>query len=103
MDEHNQLDIYEDYLRTKKEKENGEALWKQVPQRVIDSVIEATIGANTIDGIFKRVDELTNGEHVDLIIVTSIFGYQEIKQLMKSKCDSIVSIEEVLSDMWNDL
>ena len=68
LDEHNQLDIYEEYLRTKKEKENGEALWKQVPQRVIDSVIEATIGANTIDGIFKRVDELTNGEHVDLII-----------------------------------
>lgn len=68
LDEHNQLDIYEEYLRTKKEKENGEALWKQVPQRVIDSVIEATIGANTIDSIFKRVDELTNGEHVDLII-----------------------------------
>ena len=68
LDEHDQLDIYENYLRTKREKDSGSALWNQVPKEVINSVIEATIGEKTIDDIFSKVDELTNGEHVDLII-----------------------------------
>ena len=68
LDDHDKLKVYENYLRQKKEKESGELLWREVPNRVIDSVIEATIGEKTIDEIFCRIDSLTKGNHVDVII-----------------------------------
>lgn len=68
LKEHGQLDIYENYLRNKKEKEDGSELWNQVPENIINSVIHAEIGERTIDDIFDRVDNLTQGEPVDLII-----------------------------------
>ena len=52
------LSIYEDYLRHKKEGTDGRKLWDQVPKSVINTTICATIGENTIDDIFKNVDEL---------------------------------------------
>lgn len=64
----NRLDVYKRYLIEKKEGENGQLLWNQVPESIINSVIHATIGPSTIDGIFKIVDSLRGKKKVDLII-----------------------------------
>lgn len=52
----NKLSIYEQYLRTKKEKTDGAWLWNQVPKEVIDTVIQEAIGTNgkTNCSIFKK-------------------------------------------------
>lgn len=64
----NQLNIYRKYLRKKQEKEDGSKLWSQVPQEVIDTVIQSEIGKKTIQGIFAKVDNLIGDESVDIII-----------------------------------
>lgn len=51
----NKLSIYEQYLRTKKEKTDGAWLWNQVPKEVIDTVIQEAIGKETIDGFLKKL------------------------------------------------
>ncbi len=66
--ENNQLSIYKKYLHEKKEKEDGSKLWTQVPDEVIQSVIHATIGKDTINGIFAKVDKLKGDDDVDVII-----------------------------------
>ena len=62
------IDIYKKYLYEKKEKEDGSKLWNQVPKEITDSVIQATIGEETITGIFEQLDKVINGEKVDIII-----------------------------------
>lgn len=64
----NRLDVYKKYLFEKQEKENGSKLWEQVPKNVIDTVIQATVGKETIDDIFANVDKLIGGQKVDIII-----------------------------------
>ncbi len=64
----NQIEVYTDYLRNKLPKENGSKLWKQVPKEVIDTIIQATIGEETINGIFENVDKLKGKQQVDIII-----------------------------------
>ena len=64
----NQLAIYEKYLREKQEKEDGRKLWEQVPKEITDSVIQATIGEDTIDGIFSNIDTLIGDEKIDVIV-----------------------------------
>ena len=66
--EKNKLDIYKNYLLDRKEGETGQKLWNQVPESVISSIIQATIGPSTIDDIFKRVDSLKGEKDVDIII-----------------------------------
>jgi DNA (cytosine-5)-methyltransferase 1 len=39
----NQLYRYKEYLYNKREKEDGSKLWAQVPQEIIDSVIQEAI------------------------------------------------------------
>lgn len=68
LDDEGRLDIYEEYLRNKKEKTDGSALWSKVPSSVTDKVIQATIGEDTIHGIFNRIDELQGEEPIDIII-----------------------------------
>ena len=68
LDQHNKLNIYENYLLNKKEGEDGSRLWNQVPSCVTDSVIQAAIGDDTIDNIFERVDKLLKGDKLDIII-----------------------------------
>ena len=63
-----QLSVYENYLKNKKEGTDGSALWKQVPLAVTDAAICATIGAETIDNIFEKVDQLKGDNSVDIII-----------------------------------
>jgi DNA (cytosine-5)-methyltransferase 1 len=62
------LDIYERYLREKKEKEDGSKLWNQVPKQVIDSGIQEAIGENTINDLFTKIDGLKGNNSVDIII-----------------------------------
>lgn len=68
LDKHHSLDVYENYLRTKSEKEDGSRLWNQVPKGVTSKVIQAAIGDDTIQDIFKNVDNLLKGRQLDLII-----------------------------------
>lgn len=64
----NQLEVYKKYLCEKQEKEDGSKLWSQVPKEIIDTIIQATIGEDTIDSIFKNVDQLIGKQKVDIII-----------------------------------
>jgi DNA (cytosine-5)-methyltransferase 1 len=64
----NQLQKYKKYLYEKQEKENGSKLWAQVPQEVIDTVIQSEIGDKTVNDIFAKVDKLKGDKQVDIII-----------------------------------
>jgi len=92
----NQLQKYKDYLYEKQEKEDGSKLWQQVPQEVIDTVIQSEIGENTIDGIFEKVDALIGNKQVDIIVggppcqAYSVIGRARMK-------------DKVLSDPRNEL
>lgn len=66
--EHNQLDIYENYLRNKREGTDGAELWRQVPAEVTNRVIQATIGDKTMRPLKQQLDKLTGGRPVDIII-----------------------------------
>lgn len=66
--QNDKLDIYTQYLYTKKEKENGKWLWDRVPKEVIDSVIEKAIGEDTINELFNQVDCLCGNKKIDVII-----------------------------------
>ena len=68
LQNHVQLSIYEDYLKNKKEGTDGSVLWAQVPSEVTDAAICATIGEDTINGIFEKVDSLKGDKTVDIII-----------------------------------
>lgn len=68
LQNHGQLSIYEDYLKNKKEGTDGSILWAQVPSEVTDAAICATIGEDTINGIFEKVDSLKGDKTVDIII-----------------------------------
>ena len=60
--------IYENYLRTKREGEDGRKLWRLVPPSVTGKVIEETIGEDTIERLFSSIDRLTGGRSLDVII-----------------------------------
>ena len=62
------LSVYEEYLKNKKENTDGSALWNQGPKHVIDSVICATIGEETVNNIFSDVDAIRGSKGIDLII-----------------------------------
>ena len=68
LERENRLDIYENYLRNKREGTDGSALWNQVPNEVTDRVIQAAIGEDTMPDLFRRIDELQGDNDIDLII-----------------------------------
>ena len=68
LKKNNQLYIYENYLRDKKAKEDGSKLWKHIPEDVINSVIHAEIGEKNIEDIFLKVDKLSQGNSIDIIV-----------------------------------
>jgi DNA (cytosine-5)-methyltransferase 1 len=68
MKSNNQLKNYEKYLYEKQKKEDGGKLWQQVPQEVIDSVIQSEISEKTMRSIFAKVDELKGKKQVDIIV-----------------------------------
>jgi len=64
----NKLGVYKKYLRQKQEKEDGSKLWKQVPEKIINSVIHSTIGKDTIASLFEQIDNLKENKSIDIII-----------------------------------
>jgi DNA (cytosine-5)-methyltransferase 1 len=64
----NKLNIYKRYLQEKQEREDGSKLWVQVPREVVDTVIQSTIGEDTIDSLFAQIDKLKDKKLVDIII-----------------------------------
>ncbi|MDR3236568.1 MAG: DNA cytosine methyltransferase [Prevotellaceae bacterium] len=64
----NKLSVYKEYLHEKQEKENGSKLWAQVPQEVINTVIQSEIGKKTISGLFENLDTLTGNKKIDIIV-----------------------------------
>jgi len=65
---HNRLRVYENYLRHKKEGEDGSDLWVQVPSRITERVIQATIGEDTMEGLLSKIDNLAGKKPIDIII-----------------------------------
>lgn len=64
----NKLSIYKKYLYEKQEKEDGSKLWSQVPDSIINTVIQDSIGEETINRIFEKVDNLIGNKKVNIVI-----------------------------------
>ena len=61
----NKLNIYYDYL---KGNINREKLWSSVPEDIINSVINIEISKRTLPEIFDKIDNISKGEKIDLIV-----------------------------------
>ncbi|MDR2686085.1 MAG: DNA cytosine methyltransferase [Rickettsiales bacterium] len=57
--------IYSDYLLGKIDRD---ALYKSVPKRIIDSVVNSEIGSETLKDIFVKIDHVINKNKLDLIV-----------------------------------
>ena len=66
LKENKKTEIYNDYIKS--ETKNKEKLWKNVPEHLINSVINKEISENTLPEIFNSIDKELNGNKVDLII-----------------------------------
>lgn len=58
-------DIYNSYLRKELSQER---LWKEVPDHLMQSIINDEISAKTIDKLFKQIDQQLYRKKVDVII-----------------------------------
>ena len=65
LKEKDDLEPYADYLQGTI---NREEFYDSVPDRIIESVIDAEIGENTLQDIFQRIDQLLGDEELDLIV-----------------------------------
>lgn len=63
--QNNKLSLYKAYL---KQEVTREVLWGNIPQYIMESVINEEITERSIGGIFNNIDKQTNGHKVDLII-----------------------------------
>lgn len=61
----NKLDIYSRYLNGEITRED---FYKNIPQSIIDTVLNYEISNDTLPKIFSEVDKLLNGKRLDLII-----------------------------------
>lgn len=61
----NKLDIYNRYLTGVITRDQ---FYKEIPQNVLDTVLNYEISSDTLPQIFEDVDKLLNGEKLDLII-----------------------------------
>ena len=66
LKENGKENLYYEYLKS--ETRNKEELWKNVPQHLIDSVINKEISENSIEEIFETIDTELKQRKVDLII-----------------------------------
>ncbi len=66
LKENSKSNIYYDYLKS--ETKNKEELWKNIPEHLINSVINKEISEKTLPEIFQIIDNELNGNKVDLII-----------------------------------
>lgn len=65
LKENNQMGIYEEYLLGEITREE---FYEQIPEHVLNKVIEAEISNKTIPAIFAEIDRQLNGESVQFII-----------------------------------
>ncbi len=65
LKDHGRLELYADYLNNRILRSE---LYEQVPQKVIDSVINAEIGESTLNDIFRQIDDRLNGQPLHLIV-----------------------------------
>jgi len=66
LKENGQQEIYFNYLRSDTKKK--EELWNNVPQNLIESVINQQISEDTLDNIFRQIDKELDKKKVDIII-----------------------------------
>lgn len=66
LKENKKIRIYNNYLKS--ETKNKEELWKNVPEHLINSVINKEISKNTLTEIFEIIGKELDGEKVDVII-----------------------------------
>jgi DNA (cytosine-5)-methyltransferase 1 len=66
LKENKKIRIYNDYLKS--ENKNKEELWSNVPEHLINSIINKEISEKTLPEIFKTIDNELNGKKVDLLI-----------------------------------
>lgn len=65
LKDNNRLDVYNSYLRGEITRSKFYSL---VPKNIISSVINAEIGEDTLNEIFKRIDTILDGQPLDLIV-----------------------------------
>jgi DNA (cytosine-5)-methyltransferase 1 len=65
LSQHKKLKTYFAYLQNEISREE---LWKSIPEEIIDSVINDEISNNSIENIFRKIDEKLDSKKVDLII-----------------------------------
>lgn len=63
--QNNELNIYKTYL---KNEITRDILWRNIPESILESVINEEITEKTISAIFENIDKQLNGHKVDLII-----------------------------------
>ncbi len=63
--ENKQPHVYSDYLLGKLSRSD---LYAKVPNEVLDSVLDEEIGDDSLPRIFSKIDSLSHGEKVDLIV-----------------------------------
>lgn len=66
LKENQKIKIYTDYLKS--ESKNKALLWNNIPDYLINSVINKEISEETLPEIFKIIDQQLNGKPIDLII-----------------------------------
>jgi DNA (cytosine-5)-methyltransferase 1 len=64
--ENDKQNEYYDYL--KEEKKEKEKFWSIAPEEIKNSIINSEISDSSIDSIFSKIDDLANGQEIDLII-----------------------------------
>lgn len=65
LKKHQQLNIYKDYLR---DKINKDEFYSYIPENKLSTIINENINEESISSIFKNIDQLKNGNKIDLII-----------------------------------
>ena len=65
LSKNNKSQVYSDYLSGKITRDE---FYKSVPKEILDSVINAKIGADTLQDIFARMDGIIGKEKLDLIV-----------------------------------
>lgn len=65
LSKNNKLSIYKAYL---KNEITREVLWGNIPEPIMESVINEEITNNTISDIFNNIDKQSDGHKIDLII-----------------------------------
>lgn len=65
LKKHGQLRIYNAYLNGQISRND---LYQNVPDNVLDSVINCEISSKTLEALFQRIDSILNGKHLHLII-----------------------------------